>query len=380
MTIDRKFLALGAAGLVAAGGIGFGVARFTAPAEVAQAGHEEGTETHPRAGFVPLKPAAAPAAGVDIVQPERGGAADLLLAGRVVFAPNAEANVGAPIGGTVVSVHVAAGTRVGIGTPLATLRSADGAATRAALDAAAAGVNAARAGATRERRLFDAGVSARQDWEAARATSLKAEAELRAARAQTAAQGSPGSNGLLVVRSPIAGIVNRIAVAPGSVIATGGEVATLANPTLVELLFDMPPASLGLVHPGATIRAQLPGGGVIDAVVTAVAPGTGGAPGIVRARAIGAAPPVGTILSARLAAGSGTAITVPSDAVQTIDGVPSVFVAEAGGFRARPVVTGPSGSGRTEIRQGLTGTERIAGTGAFLLKAELAKGEGGHED
>ena len=69
---------------------------------------------------------------------------------------------------------------------------------------------------------------------------------------------------------------------------------------------------------------------------------------------------------------------MPLDAVQTIEGTPSVFVQEGGGFRARPVVTGRTSDGRIEIVSGLTGSERIAGAGAFLLKAELAKGEAEH--
>jgi cobalt-zinc-cadmium efflux system membrane fusion protein len=69
---------------------------------------------------------------------------------------------------------------------------------------------------------------------------------------------------------------------------------------------------------------------------------------------------------------------VPADAVQTVDGVPSVFVVEGAGFRARPVVTGQIAEGNIEIVSGLTGTEQVAGRGAFLLKAELAKGEAEH--
>ena len=42
------------------------------------------------------------------------------------------------------------------------------------------------------------------------------------------------------------------------------------------------------------------------------------------------------------------------------------------------MTTGATAAGRTEILSGLTGAERIAGTGAFLLKAELAKGEAEH--
>ena len=72
-------------------------------------------------------------------------------------------------------------------------------------------------------------------------------------------------------------------------------------------------------------------------------------------------------------------LTVPSDAVQSLEGSSSVFVAEADGFRAYPVLTGRVSNGRTEILKGLTGTEQIASSGAFLLKAELGKGEAEHD-
>ena len=55
------------------------------------------------------------------------------------------------------------------------------------------------------------------------------------------------------------------------------------------------------------------------------------------------------------------------------------FIAEAEGFRARPITPGRLSGGRTEIISGLVGDERIAGTGAFLLKAELGKGEAEHD-
>ncbi len=56
-----------------------------------------------------------------------------------------------------------------------------------------------------------------------------------------------------------------------------------------------------------------------------------------------------------------------------------VFVVIGNGFKAVPVVAGRSAAGKTEILKGLSGNERIAGRGAFLLKAELSKGEAEHE-
>ena len=71
-------------------------------------------------------------------------------------------------------------------------------------------------------------------------------------------------------------------------------------------------------------------------------------------------------------------MTVPSEAVQTVEGSNVVFVRTATGFRAAPVLVGRQAAGRTEILSGLTASDRIAGSNAFLLKAELAKGEAEH--
>jgi cobalt-zinc-cadmium efflux system membrane fusion protein len=67
-------------------------------------------------------------------------------------------------------------------------------------------------------------------------------------------------------------------------------------------------------------------------------------------------------------------VVVPSGAIQTIDGRPSVFVAEAGGrFRLRAVATGQVFGAQVEIRSGLDAGERIAVTGSFVLKSEWLK-------
>lgn len=67
-------------------------------------------------------------------------------------------------------------------------------------------------------------------------------------------------------------------------------------------------------------------------------------------------------------------VVVPSDAIQTIDGRPTVFVAEtASQFRPRAIDTGQAFDGQVEIRSGLHAGERIAVTGSFVLKSELLK-------
>lgn len=381
MKIDRHWLMTGAAVALALG-LGFAAARMTnggggaAPHAEAE-GHAEETGAQ---GVVALTPEAAAAAGVTVAAVGRGGGAGLMLPGRVEFAPGAEAVVDAPLPGAVVRVHVGAGSRVEAGSPLVTLRSPEGAASRAVTDAAAAAADAARAAERRDRDLFERGYVARARLEITEAEARRAEAELRAARARTAAYGAPGADGLVVVRSPIAGVVTRLTTRAGQVLhEEDQEVAAVADARRVELVFEAPPAAGAVLRAGDAVSARTADGRTVAGVVTAIAPANAAGVVTVRARPTGDLPPAGTILSARIAAGTGAgALVVPSEAVQTVDGTPSVFVVEAGGFRARPVVAGRTADGRTEILSGLTGGERIAGAGAFLLKAELAKGEAEH--
>lgn len=379
--IARKWMMAGAAtALAAALGLGYGLGRLTdkAPAPA----HEQGEEAPHEEGFVALSAADAAKAGVLTTSVGRGGGSELVLPGRVALAANASAALGAPVSGTVERVHVAAGDRVAQGGAIATLRSAEGAGARASVDAAVAGARAAQAAAVRDRRLFDSGVVARQDWEASQAAADKAQAELRAARAQAAAQGAPSAGGVAVLRAPIGGVVTRIDVRVGGFLAQGGLVAEIADQGQVEYVFDAPPASVDAIHVGDQIFVQRPDGGQVEARIVAVAPSALGAgAAIVRAEPAAPAPQIGAIVSARviLAKGQG-GLTVPAEAVQTLEGRSVVFVAEPKGFRARPVVTGRTAAGSVEILKGLAGGETIAGRGAFRLKAELGKGEAGHED
>jgi membrane fusion protein, heavy metal efflux system len=341
-------------------------------------GHSEAEEEE-AGDFVPLPASEASAAGVETVTVSRGGGSELLLPGRVVFAPNAEATVGAQLPGVVESVHVALGTRVGAGGPLVTLRSAEGASLNASADAARADAAAAAAALRREQRLFSERVTARQDLEAAQTAAVKADANLRATRAQVAALGSPGAGGHFTIRSPIAGTVTSLGAAPGGFLSQGAAVAQIADQSRIEVIFDAPAAVSRSIRSGNAVFASGAAGEEIRTIVTAVSPNPANAGAQVRAKPVGYAPPVGTPISGRVLTAGAAFLVVPTEAVQTVEGRPVVFVAEANGFRVRPVVRGRMAAGRTEILRGLAEGERVAGRGAFLLKAELSKSEAEHE-
>ncbi len=377
--ISKTYWLMTGAAVVIALGAGFGAARILdrppAEAEHAEASHAE--HEAGEAAFVVLTPREAAQAGVSVVAVQRGGGAELKLPGRVAFAPGAEAAVDAPLGGAVVRVHVGLGDRVAAGAPLITVRSPDGAASRADADAAGATVQAARAAERRDRTLFEQGWVSQARLDVTAAETRRAEAQHRAARARVGAFGAPGADGLTVVRSPIAGVVTRLSASPGQVLHEEAlQVAAVADPGRVELVFEAPPAAAAILKVGDRLESTVAGS---RGVVVAIAPANANGVVVVRARPVGETPPAGSVVSARVSAGVGTGTpVVPLDAVQTIDGAASVFVQEDGGFRARQVVTGRTSDGRVEIVSGLAGTERIAGVGAFLLKAELAKGEAEH--
>ncbi|MBU0588330.1 MAG: efflux RND transporter periplasmic adaptor subunit [Gammaproteobacteria bacterium] len=69
------------------------------------------------------------------------------------------------------------------------------------------------------------------------------------------------------------------------------------------------------------------------------------------------------------------AISVPDSAIILLQGQPTVFVAENGGFEPRAIEPGDKLSGRTVIKSGLKAGEQIVASGAYALKARLLKSQ-----
>ena len=383
--LNKAWLMAGAAAVVLLGGGGLyvlGGQSKVAPAEAVEDSRaDEGAVATAEEGVVELSPAQIEAVGIAVVAVGGGGGGEVRLSGRVEPMVDARAAVAAAVAGRVERVLVAPGQSVRAGQALAILVSGDAAALRADADAAQATSVAAQQAHRREEDLANQGVVARRDAEVAHAQALGAEAAARAARARSTAAGSPDAMGRLSVASPISGVVTSVQVGPGGFAAQGGVIAEITNPARVEMVFSAPPAVAAHVRAGSGMRVTTPAGEV-EAVVTGVATGAGVESGatVIHARpAGGVLPPAGSAVTGTVLTGETVGgVTVPSEAVQTVEGTSVVFVRTATGFRAVPVLVGRQAAGRTEIVRGLTGAERIAGANAFLLKAELAKGEAGH--
>lgn len=391
MRTDTRRLMMFAAALLFAVLAGYGIAKLTGGQDAgpSPAGHVDGggqdehgdEEAEGEEGLVVLTQPQIEASGIQVVALGRGGGGETRLSGRVESAVGARAAVAASVGGRVERVVVAPGTPVRAGQPLAVIVSGEAATMRAGADAARAEAQAARLVYQRDQSLVTQGVVARQELEASRARSLAADAAARAAAAQVAAAGSPDAGGRVTITSPVSGVVGAVQVTPGGFVAAGDVVANVADPSQTELVFSAPPALAAQIAPGARIEVT-GANGSFSAVVIGVAADVReqGGMAIIRARPeSGTLPPAGSPVSGVVvAAGQDDTLTVPVDAVQTVEGRSVVFVTDEKGFRVTPVLAGRRAGDRVEILKGLSGDERVAGSNAFLLKAELAKGEAEH--
>lgn len=347
---------------------------------------KEGAEA-PTEGAVKLTPQQIATAGIQLVRPTIGGGGAIELPATIAGDPQGTQVVSAAIGGRVVALTRNLGQSVGRGETLAVIESREAAQLNAEVEAAQARAALAQSNLRREQRLFDERVSAEQDLIAARTAAREADIALRLARQQvSAAGGGGGSLNRIAIRAPIGGQVIARSVTLGQTVAADAELFRVANLSSVSLTLSLSAADAGRVRPGAAVEVSAPGRQA-TAKVTFVSPvldeTTRLVPVIATLDNRAGQWRVGESVQAAILLGGGqggSAISVPSTAVQTVENKPVVFVRTATGFRAVPVTLGQANGASVTILSGLTGREQIAAANSFTLKAELGKGEGGDED
>lgn len=386
---DKRLLGgVAAAVLVAAAG-GFTVARCTAdtpaPATETPAKTEAGASEAAPTETLAMTAAAIKDAGVATETINSGGlAAEIVAQAIVAPSPTGEAIVTARAGGAVTRVFKRLGDPVRAGEALAIVESRDAAQIAADRTAAGAKATLAQRSLARERYLYDQKVSARVDLEQAQAEAASAAAEARRASVAAGAANISRDGRGVIVASPIAGRVTSENVSLGAFVQPETELFRVADPRLIQIEAAVGPADAARLQPGDRAVVELPDGRTVDARVRAVTPTLSGetrsATAVLDVTGGGLQP--GLAVRVRMMprrGGASTAIVVPEEAVQSLNGRDVVFVRTAQGFRARPVTTGQRSAGRIEIAVGLSAGQTIATRNAFLLKAELGKGAGEEE-
>ncbi|SFO47626.1 efflux RND transporter periplasmic adaptor subunit [Sphingomonas sp. OK281] len=372
--------------LAGCGGGGSGEAGEKAGAEKAE-GAEAGEAKEGPKDIVTLSAQQIADAGIEVTRPTVGGVAGAIeLSATIEGDPQGVQVVSTSVGGRLVSLTRNLGQSVSRGDPLAIIESREAASLKAEVEAARARSALAQSNLRREQRLFAERVSPEQDLVAARTAATEANIALRLAQQQLSATGSGGGAlNRIAVRSPIAGQVIARSATLGQAVAADAELFRVANLSKVTVTTSLVPTDAGRVKPGVRVEVTAPGRRQ-EGRVTFVSPildeTTRLVPVIATLDNAGSTWRVGETVNVSIlvpATGDRT-VAVPSAAVQMIEDKSFVFVRTATGFRAIPVTLGRTNGGQVTVTAGLTGSERIASTNSFTLKAELGKGAGGDED
>ena len=344
-------------------------------------GMEKGEAGKPDKDSVTLSALQIADAGIEVGQPTVGGVAGAIeLPALIQGDPQGVQVVSATIGGRLVALNRNLGQSIGRGGTLAIIESREAASLNAEVEAARARAALAQSNLRREQRLFAERVSPEQDLITARTAATEAGIAVRLAQQQLSATGGGGGAlNRVSIRSPISGQIIARAATLGQTVAADSELYRVANLSRVTVAASLSPGDAGKVRPGTRVEITSAGRRQ-NGRVTFVSPVLDETTRLVQVLAAidnkGGTWRVGepVSVSIQLPSGDDRSIAVPSTAVQSVENKTVVFVRTPSGFKATPVTAGRRSGDQVIITAGLSGSERIATTNSFTLKAELGKG------
>jgi cobalt-zinc-cadmium efflux system membrane fusion protein len=319
---------------------------------------------------------------------ERPGGEGVTVAGELQADQGRYAEVGAPVTARVVRLLASPGQAVRAGQVLAEAQSVDLGRARADYDAAEARVTLARAALERKRALADR-IVPRREVQEAEAEFSAAQAELRAAGATLQALGASATRGdasRLPLVAPIGGTVIERSIALGQMIDpehVAFRIGDLGSVWLVAHAFERDAVRIAIGAPARVTLAAFPGQpfmGRVTYVGREVEAESRTIPVRVElANRRGLLRPGMSASAFLLVATAGEKVfTVPLAALQRVREQWVVFIPKGPRtFEVRTVGRGRDLQGEVEILTGLQPAETVVVDGAFLLKAEAEKAEGG---
>lgn len=376
---------------------------------------------HDHADEVVLTLQAIRANGIRIARAKRQTLnATLVAPARITYNAEQVAHVNAPVAGRVVEVEVRAGDSVKAGDALLLVDStelgeaqSDYLQKQTMVETTKAAMEIAKAAHERSQQLERSQNITRTEVEkrlgelqAAQGAARTATAALTAAASRLQLLGmtkqaiaSLARTGEVdtkyTVTSPIAGRVVEREVTLGELVGPERERKSLvrvANLNPIWVVVDVPEAQLGAAPVGSKAKVEVPAiGQTFDGTVTYVAPELDESTRTARARVEVANEPPKLLpgMFARVEISDGAdaesaepVIAVRDEAVQTVEGEPSVFVpveGEPNTFARRAVGVGPAVGGMVPVYAGLKEGERYVVSGSFVLKAELGKAGAAHQ-
>jgi len=302
--------------------------------------------------------------------------------------PGGAADVVAPIDGRLTRVqNVSLGASVTRGQELARLLPPPAVpGDLPQLDRARADAKTALALATRDReraeRLITAGAAPEKRLDEARSAEAQANARLTAAESAlaqfnaTRTGGTVDTEGLFVIRAPVAGVIARRDAAAGANVGAGAILFRVVDPSQIHVVGQIPEAEAARARLVTTAEIEVPGlhdrigAGRLASLGKVLDPQLRSLP-ITFAfdnRTLGL--PVGqSVFLHLLMNATAPRPVVPSAAIVDDAGRPIVFVQREGEtFDRRAVTLGARSGDLVQIREGVKAGERVVTKGAYLVR------------
>jgi cobalt-zinc-cadmium efflux system membrane fusion protein len=400
----RTSRAFGAVLAVLLGAGGCGRSPSTPPATKAEKAGPP--PTAPAAETVELSTAAIAEAGIATWKVEPVDLEHLLiLNGNVRYDENRLLGLASNGAGRLASLPVDLGASVRKGEPVVWIESADLGRAREELIREASQLRIATRSYERAQRLVGEKAISQGEFQvregeylsrkaavesAERSLRLLGETQEEVDRVRSAIEAGsalPSSSPLVALRAPFAGRVMERLATPGSLVEPMKPIVTLADLSTLWVFLQVYEKDLSLLRVGLPLRIRCEaypqetfsghldflGGAVAEATRTASVRATVQNPGdkLRPGMFVKAQVEVPLPLSEQK-----LVVAVPQAALQTLGGRSTVFVeVRPGTYARRPVETGHTFEGFTEILSGVRPGETVVTEGSFVLKSEFAKAE-----
>ncbi|MCE4555070.1 efflux RND transporter periplasmic adaptor subunit [Roseateles cellulosilyticus] len=308
--------------------------------------------------------------------------------GEIRFNEDRTAHVVPRLAGVAEQVVANLGQSVRKGEVLAVIASNSLSEQRSELLTAKERRDAARVTYEREKKLWQEKISAEQDYLQAQSALREADIAVRNATQKLAAVGATGSSANLnrfELRAPFDGTVVEKHLALGEAVKEDASIFTVSDLRSVWAEFNVAPKDLATVRVGQRVSVSSTAfESKVEGTISYVGALLGEQTRTARARVTltnpdGAWRPGLFVTVSVFGENQDVPLTVPADAVQTIENQTMAFKAVSGGFEATPIKVGRSDGHVVEILSGLKSGDQVASKNTFILKSELGKASAGHE-
>jgi len=321
------------------------------------------------------------------------------LPGEIRLNADKVAHIVPQVSGVVRKIYKRLGDRVKTGELMAVLESRELADAKSAYFVAQERLALAQAILVREKKLWKKKISAERDYLKAKRDLAETSIELKTAEKKLHTLGvsekalrklskeSPMEFSRYEIRSPFAGTVIKKHITIGEMLMTNSKAFTVADLSNVWVNMNVYQKYIPFVAIGQKARISTAHGILQhDGTISYISPLVGEKTRTAIARVVlpnrdGRWKP-GMFINAKVIIEEVPAkIMVPKSAIQTVEDKPTIFVldAESGGFAPRHVTIGKSDDKSVEIVSSLKVGEKYVSRGAFILKAEMGKGEFGSD-